>query len=101
MLWLTATSSMMFTSCFTILALLAFLSGANAQCATCQEALYVDGVATYELLSNYVKSENGFTECSYEDKKGNKVTCEYRNDGLLEDGDSKYPKWSRKDEYGC
>ncbi|KAG2138437.1 uncharacterized protein EDB93DRAFT_1253393 [Suillus bovinus] len=67
----------MFTSRFTILALLAFLAGANVGCATCQETLEVNGVATYELVSSYVKSDNGFTECSYVDKKGDEVACEY------------------------
>ncbi|KAG1802657.1 uncharacterized protein HD556DRAFT_1437719 [Suillus plorans] len=112
----------MFTSRLTIFALLTFLAGVNAGCATCPETLDVDGVATYELVSNYVKSENGFTECSYTDKKGDEVTCEYavrnfwtlsgssfsfdtldghQDNGLLEDGDSKCPGLSRKDDYGC
>ncbi|KAG1881392.1 hypothetical protein C8R48DRAFT_667266 [Suillus tomentosus] len=67
----------MFTSRFTIFALLTFLAGVNAGCATCPETLEVDGVATYKLVSSYVKSKNGFTECSYTDKKGDEVTCEY------------------------
>ncbi|KAG2142929.1 hypothetical protein DEU56DRAFT_792571 [Suillus clintonianus] len=91
----------MFTSRFTILALLTFLAGANAGCATCQNTLEVNGVATYTLVSYYVKSDNGFTECSYVDKKGDQVTCEYTNVGLLEDGDSTCPQWSRMDGYGC
>ncbi|KAG1786137.1 uncharacterized protein HD556DRAFT_1507650 [Suillus plorans] len=70
---------MMFTSRFTILAVLTLLAGANAGCATCQETLYDRGVAAYELVSTYVKSENGFTECSYVDKEGDEVNCEYMN----------------------
>ncbi|KAG1808469.1 hypothetical protein EV424DRAFT_1425200 [Suillus variegatus] len=91
----------MFTSRLTIFTLLTFLAGVNAGCATCPETLDADGVATYELVSSYVKSENGFTECSYTDKKGDEVTCEYADNGLLEDGDSKCPGLSRKDDYGC
>lgn len=53
---------MMFTSCFTILALLAFLVGANAACATCQETLNVDGV-TYELVTSSWKMNNGNVVC--------------------------------------
>ncbi|KAG1781276.1 hypothetical protein EV702DRAFT_1075275 [Suillus placidus] len=93
---------MMFTARFAMLALLAFLTGANAGCATCQETLEVNGVATYELVSSYVRSENGFTVCDYVDNKnGDEVTCEYTNVGLLEDGDSYCPQWSRMDGYGC
>lgn len=56
---------MMFTSHFTILALLTFLAGVNASggCATCQQTIEVDGVATYELVNYYWKEVNGFTEC--------------------------------------
>ncbi|KAG1720106.1 hypothetical protein EDB19DRAFT_1836208 [Suillus lakei] len=67
----------MFTPRFAILALFTFLAGANAGCATCQETLEVDGVATYELVSDYVKSDNGFTVCNYVDEKGDVATCEY------------------------
>ncbi|KAG1830422.1 hypothetical protein EV424DRAFT_292250 [Suillus variegatus] len=93
---------MMFTSCLTILALLTLLAGANAGCATCQETLKV-GSSTYELVSSYVESENGYTECSYVDKKGDEVTCVYTDDGKLANGDWKCPGWSRKDECyaGC
>ncbi|KAG1786123.1 uncharacterized protein HD556DRAFT_1449978 [Suillus plorans] len=62
----------MFTSRFTILALLTLLAGANVGCATCQETLKV-GSSTYELVSSYVESENGYMECSYVDKKGDEV----------------------------
>ncbi|KAG2059509.1 hypothetical protein BDR06DRAFT_949562 [Suillus hirtellus] len=92
---------MMFTSRITILMLLTFLAGANAGCATCPQSLDVDGVAIYELVTSYVKAENGFTECSYVDKLGDVVTCEYTDGGELKSGDEKCPKISRKDDYGC
>ncbi|KAG1787624.1 uncharacterized protein HD556DRAFT_1448639 [Suillus plorans] len=112
----------MFTSRITILMLLTFLAGANAGCATCPQSLDVDGIAIYELVTSYVKTENGFTECSYVDKMGNVVTCEYtvrdfwmlssssfsfdtldghQDGGELKSGDEKCPKISRKDDYGC
>ncbi|KAG1888374.1 hypothetical protein F4604DRAFT_1717173 [Suillus subluteus] len=92
---------MMFTARFTILALLTFLAGANAGCATCQQTLEVDGVATYTLVNEYVRSENGYTVCDYVDKSGDEVTCEYANLALLQDGDDVCPKFSRIDGYGC
>ncbi|KAG2745687.1 hypothetical protein P692DRAFT_20836359 [Suillus brevipes Sb2] len=94
---------MMFTSRFTILALLTFLVGVNASggCATCQQTIEVDGVATYELVNYTWKDVNGFTDCYYVDKKGDTVTCEYTNVGTLEDGDEVCPQWSRMDTYGC
>ncbi|KAG1888375.1 hypothetical protein F4604DRAFT_1717177 [Suillus subluteus] len=94
---------MMFTARVTILALFAFLAGVNAGCATCEETLEIDGVVAYKLVSEYVRSDNGYTVCEYSsvDKSGDEVTCEYANVGLLEDGDDVCPKWSRMDGYGC
>ncbi|KAG1898782.1 uncharacterized protein F5891DRAFT_1028639, partial [Suillus fuscotomentosus] len=94
---------MMFTSRLTIFALLTFLAGVNAGCAACEETLYgVDSATTYKLVSNYEKSENGYTECGYMDKKGDSVTCEYKDDGwLVADGDSKCPKLSKKNDPEC
>ncbi|KAG1830423.1 hypothetical protein EV424DRAFT_1376522 [Suillus variegatus] len=115
---------MMFTSRLTIFALLTFLAGVNAGCAACEETLYgVDSATTYKLVSNYEKSENGYTECGYMDKKGDSVTCEYKvrdfwtlsdssfsfdtldghqDDGwLVADGDSKCPKMSKKNDPEC
>ncbi|KAG2057486.1 hypothetical protein BDR06DRAFT_951659 [Suillus hirtellus] len=87
---------MIFTSCFTILALLTLLAGANAECAVCQEVLYVDGVLTYKLVR--ISSSRRVTDGP---------TCEYlvrvfgmlssssfsfdtlddrQNDGVLQDG---------------
>ncbi|KAG2124383.1 hypothetical protein DEU56DRAFT_827562 [Suillus clintonianus] len=92
----------MFTSRFVVLALLTFLAGANAGCATCEETLEVDGVAAYKLVSSSVDSKNGFTVCNYADKKGGKVACEYHTDsGLYEGGDDLCPRLSRMDTYGC
>ncbi|KAG1748187.1 CHAT domain-containing protein [Suillus lakei] len=68
---------MMFTSRFAILALLTFLAGANARCATCDETLEVDGAAAYKLVSNTEDSDSGYTVCKYVDNKGDQVTCEY------------------------
>ncbi|KAG1717888.1 hypothetical protein EDB19DRAFT_1838936 [Suillus lakei] len=67
---------MTFTSRFTILALLTFLAGANAECATCNATLEV-GTTSYELVNSTLESANGFTLCTYLDNKGDKVTCEY------------------------
>jgi hypothetical protein len=53
----------MFTSRFTILALLTFLAGVNAGCATCEQTLEVDDAATYQLVSSYWKQDNGWTVC--------------------------------------
>lgn len=55
----------MFTARFTIFALLAFLAGANAGCATCEETLEVNGDVTYELVSSYMNYDNGYTTCRY------------------------------------
>ncbi|KAG1881391.1 hypothetical protein C8R48DRAFT_680803 [Suillus tomentosus] len=112
---------MMFTSRFTILALFAFLVGANAACATCQETLDVDGV-TYELVTSLWKMNNGNVVCNYLDKKGDEVTCEYtvrnfwmlssssfsfdtldghQESGVFRDGNSNCPQSSRKEDFGC
>ncbi|KAG1860437.1 hypothetical protein C8R48DRAFT_774413 [Suillus tomentosus] len=93
---------MIFTSRFTILALLTLLAGANAECAVCQEVLYVDGVLTYKLVRIYEDSENGFKKCIYVDKKNDVMTCEYADDGMLQDGGSGCPKVSKEENYaGC
>ncbi|KAG1819223.1 uncharacterized protein BJ212DRAFT_1479339 [Suillus subaureus] len=91
----------MFTARFTVLALLAFLAGANAGCATCPETLEVDGKVAYELVNSYVRSDDGYTDCTYVGKSGDEVACEYANVGVLEDGDALCPKVSRMDGYGC
>ncbi|KIK33213.1 hypothetical protein CY34DRAFT_813787 [Suillus luteus UH-Slu-Lm8-n1] len=91
----------MITARFAIFALLAFLAGANAGCATCEETLEVNGDVTYELVSSYMNYDNGYTTCRYVDKSGDTVTCEYANVGLLEDGDKACPRWSRMDGGGC
>ncbi|KAG2111319.1 uncharacterized protein F5147DRAFT_687226 [Suillus discolor] len=93
---------MMFTSRLTILALLAFLVGANAACATCQETLSVNGVVTYKLVTSSWNMMNGFVDCNYMDKKGDEVTCEYEESGVFKDGDSNMcPQNSRKNIFGC
>ncbi|KAG2096753.1 uncharacterized protein F5147DRAFT_817120 [Suillus discolor] len=91
---------MMFTSRFTILALLTLLAGANAGCATCEETLYDDGVAAYVLVDTYVKSENGFTECSYMNDQDDEVTCEYANVGWMGMDAKQDVMWNELDE-GC
>ncbi|KAG1860426.1 hypothetical protein C8R48DRAFT_245303 [Suillus tomentosus] len=67
---------MIFTSRFTILALLILLAGVNAECAVCQEGLYVDGVLTYKLVEESDETYNGFKKCTYVDKKNDMMTCE-------------------------
>ncbi|KAG1717889.1 hypothetical protein EDB19DRAFT_1805739 [Suillus lakei] len=91
---------MMFTSRFVILALLTFLAGANAGCATCDDTLEVDGVAVYTLV-NSTTEYNGYTLCTYTNKLGTDVTCEYSDSGVYEDGDDICPRVSRMDTYGC
>ncbi|KAG2124378.1 hypothetical protein DEU56DRAFT_917066 [Suillus clintonianus] len=90
---------MMFTSHFTILALLAFLAGANAGCAICDATLEVDGAAVYTLVNSTVEHD-GYTLCTYESKLGTEVTCEYSDSGVYEDGDDLCPLVSRSDTYG-
>lgn len=55
----------MLTARFTIFALLTFLAGANAGCATCEKTLEVMGDETYELVNGYMNYENGYTICKY------------------------------------
>ncbi|KIK31586.1 hypothetical protein CY34DRAFT_814565 [Suillus luteus UH-Slu-Lm8-n1] len=94
---------MMFTSHFTILALLTFLAGVNASagCKTCQQTIKVDGGATYELVGDSSKNINWVTECYYVDKNGDRVTCEYTNFGTLQEGDEVCPQDSKMDAQGC
>ncbi|KAG1786548.1 uncharacterized protein HD556DRAFT_1530991 [Suillus plorans] len=92
---------MIFTSRFTILALLTLLAGANAECAACQEVLYVDGVLTYGLV-RIENSDNGSKKCIYVDKMDDVMTCEYADHGMLQDGGSGCPKVSKEENYpGC
>ncbi|KAG2754288.1 hypothetical protein P692DRAFT_20827801 [Suillus brevipes Sb2] len=91
----------MFTARFTVFALLTFLAGANAGCATCEDTIEVNGDVTYELVSDSMNYDNGYTLCKYVDTSGDTVTCEYTNVGLLEDGDKVCPQWSRMDGGGC
>ncbi|KAG1786532.1 uncharacterized protein HD556DRAFT_1047352 [Suillus plorans] len=113
---------MIFTSRFTILALLTLLAGANAECAACQEVLYVDGVLTYGLV-RIENSDNGSKKCIYVDKMDDVMTCEYavrvfwmlssssfsfdtldghQDDGMLQGGGSGCPKVSKEENYpGC
>ncbi|KAG1816223.1 hypothetical protein EV424DRAFT_1540866 [Suillus variegatus] len=113
---------MIFTSRFTILALLTLLAGANAECAACQEVLYVDGVSTYKLVKIY-DTEDGSKKCIYVDKKDDVMTCDYavrvfwmlssssfsfdtldghQDDGMLQDGGSGCPEVSKEENYvGC
>ncbi|KAG1787625.1 uncharacterized protein HD556DRAFT_1312656 [Suillus plorans] len=82
----------MFTSRFNaIIALFAFLAGANASCSACDNTLEVDGVAVY-TLANSTAETNGYTLCTYTNSKlGTKVTCEYSDAGIYQDGDELCP----------
>jgi hypothetical protein len=55
----------MFTARFTVFALLTFLAGANAGCATCEDTIEVNGDVTYELVSDSMNYDNGYTLCKY------------------------------------
>lgn len=55
----------MLTARFTIFALLTFLAGANAGCATCDTTLEVNGQVTYKLVDSYMNYDNGYTVCEY------------------------------------
>ncbi|KAG2138447.1 uncharacterized protein EDB93DRAFT_1165700 [Suillus bovinus] len=95
---------MMFASRFAILALFTFLAGANAtttSCAACEDTLEVDGMAVYTLANSTVET-NGYTLCTYTNSKlGTKVSCEYSDTGIYEDGDSLCPLVSRAHARGC
>ncbi|KAG2138445.1 uncharacterized protein EDB93DRAFT_725170 [Suillus bovinus] len=58
-----------------ILALLTFLAGANAECATCNHTLEV-GTTSYRLVNTTLESASGYI-CTYEDSAGDMATCEY------------------------
>ncbi|KAG2097764.1 uncharacterized protein F5147DRAFT_366650 [Suillus discolor] len=91
----------MFTSRFAITALFAFLAGANASCSACDNTLEVDGVALYTLANSTVET-NGYTLCTYTNSKlGTKVTCEYSDAGIYEDGDDLCPHMARVHTHGC
>ncbi|KAG1839002.1 hypothetical protein C8R48DRAFT_93728 [Suillus tomentosus] len=97
----TATNPIMFTSRFAVLALFAFLAGANANgtCAMCQNTVDIEGVAVYTLANSTVET-SGYTLCSYTNTKlGIKVTCEYSSDGAFQDGDELCP--SKVGTYSC
>ncbi|KAG2152764.1 hypothetical protein DEU56DRAFT_775929 [Suillus clintonianus] len=92
---------MMLTSHFTILALLTFLTGANAGCAACADTLEVDGVAVYTLVNSTIEYKDGYTLCTYENILGLEVTCEYSDRGAYVDGDDLCPRGSKSDTIGC
>ncbi|KAG2059507.1 hypothetical protein BDR06DRAFT_1017876 [Suillus hirtellus] len=76
---------MMFTSHFAIIALFAFLAGANASCVACHNTIESDGVV-YTLYNSTVES-NGYTLCTYDSKSGTDIACEYSDNGIRQDGD--------------
>jgi len=91
---------MMFTPRFAIIALFAFLAGANASCAACYDTFEASNGVVYTLANSTVET-NGYTLCTYDSKSSASLTCEYTDTGICQDGDDLCPYVAKVDTHGC